>query len=297
MPGRRVGEYELRSVITTGPWGGVYEAEHPAFGRVALEVLAARFGRLPEQARRFREGGERLAGRRDEAIQRVLEGGYGGERHFIAREPLLGEPASRLLAERGPFEPAEAFRIAMRVAGALEVTHRAGLRHGAVRPSNLILDIARDRVTLVGFLFALPDVSPESGLAADASWYVAPEELRWGRPGDARGDVYALALVTFELCAGQNPFRGELGDMVRKKLATPPPSLCALRSDVPPVADQILGQALSPDPEHRFASAAAFAQALRHAFRAAPPQPPPRRATPAPLPPQAAPYQQRSGTP
>ena len=150
---------------------------------------------------------------------------------------------------------AESLRIAADVAGALAASHARRVVHGDVRPENILLS-GGDSVAVLAGLGA-------GGLTPDSP-YRSPEQLSGNLSPDARGDVYSLGLVLYEMLAGELP-----GDPV-----------VPLRAGRRPVAEDvelIVAQAIAPDPADRFESAAQFADALsgaaaeagRHVFTTA----------------------------
>ncbi|MDI1444758.1 serine/threonine-protein kinase [Polyangium sp. 6x1] len=144
-----------------------------------------------------------------------------------------------------------------------------GLVHRDVSPQNILVSVDGE-IKLIDFGVAkttsahVPrDTLP--GLVKGKMGYIAPEHLR-GQPLDARGDVYALGVVLFEMLTGRPLFRrGADVEMIRQALDAEIPPLTALRSDCPPALEAVVQRALSQDPRDRFESAAAMERALRRA--------------------------------
>ena len=94
--------------------------------------------------------------------------------------------------------------------------------------------------------------------------FMSPEQLR-GQPLDARSDIYALALVTFEVLTAQLPFRGRTkNEAMLARLTRNPTPLRDLRPDLVNGAavEAVLLKALARDPADRYRTAPAFAEAL-----------------------------------
>ncbi|MDI3284427.1 serine/threonine-protein kinase [Polyangium sp. 15x6] len=142
-----------------------------------------------------------------------------------------------------------------------------GLVHRDVSPQNILVSVDGE-IKLIDFGVAkttsahVPrDTAP--GLVKGKMGYIAPEHLR-GQPLDARGDVYALGVVLFEMLTGRPLFRrGADVEMIRQALDAEIPPLVTLRSDCPPPLEAVVRRALAQDPRDRFESAAAMEQALR----------------------------------
>jgi serine/threonine-protein kinase PpkA len=87
---------------------------------------------------------------------------------------------------------------------------------------------------------------------------VCPEQIE-DRDPDARGDLYSLGVVFFEMLTGALPFMGKtLADILAAHRSTPPPRLPEQLSAYQPVLDRLLAK----EPKDRYASAAEFLDAL-----------------------------------
>jgi hypothetical protein len=97
-----------------------------------------------------------------------------------------------------------------------------------------------------------------------------PPEQAFGRPIDRRTDLYALGIVLWEMLVGRRLFRAEsefaLLELVRQPRVAAPSTLAP---GIPPALDAVVLQALCPEPDGRFATAAALRTALYEAFPAA----------------------------
>ena len=88
---------------------------------------------------------------------------------------------------------------------------------------------------------------------------MSPEQAR-SESVDARADVYSLGCMTFEMLTGERPFPNYGIHAIA--LRTTAPSPCDVCPDLPPGLDAVLARALAPEPDDRFQSTTAFAQAL-----------------------------------
>jgi serine/threonine protein kinase len=140
--------------------------------------------------------------------------------------------------------------VAVPIADALSSAHRRGIVHGDVKPAN-ILFAADGRPLLADFDVARVLGQLSGGQLAGTAEYLAPELLDGAPPGP-RSDVYSLGVVCFEALSGYAPYAGAVDEC-----SAPVP-------DLGPLADTV-GRAMARDPRRRFASADAFARALRDA--------------------------------
>src|SRR5437660_4827829 len=101
--------------------------------------------------------------------------------------------------------------------------------------------------------------------------YMAPEQLQ-GRPSPA-SDQYALGIVVYEWLCGSCPFQGPV--VHNLQLYEPPPSLRARIPALSPAIEHVVMKALAKQPEQRFVTVQAFAQALEQASQHIQAPPPP----------------------
>src|SRR5262249_50020601 len=159
--------------------------------------------------------------------------------------------------------------VIVKMAEALDYAHARGVIHRDIKPSNILLDTESQPVLADFGIARIAQTEGESNLTATGMVmgtpaYMAPEQLNGGEP-DARSDIYALGVVLYQLLAGRAPFTGDTMAVVTAHLTKPPQALRELVGDLPAALDAVVLQALAKQPEHRFKSAAVFAQALRSA--------------------------------
>lgn len=250
-PGRRLkespaiaGEYMLGDILTVDELGVVYRAqnrtadhrlivhivgggeEHPE--RVEFERLAAGWVGLHHPLV--------LPGRR--LIREKGWVGYVGD--WVEGQSFRG------WARSGPaFE--QTLRSAAAVAEALAHLHANGVLHGDLHPENIVVHDGLPRLSHSP-LFVNHD-HPTSGA------YHAPEQLR-GLPPSARGDVYGLGIVVYELLLGGHPFAADSEElMITLKLRSEPQSPRLRWPAIPDRLDAFLIKLLATDPQHRYPSA------------------------------------------
>jgi eukaryotic-like serine/threonine-protein kinase len=182
------------------------------------------------------------------SIVRVFGGGSQGGLAFIVMELLAGSTLARYASAEHRLPEPLVLDIAAQLAQALAHAHRQGIVHRDVKPSNALFDPATRRAALSDFgLARAPDAqASRSGVFIGSPQYMAPELLA-GQPPDARSDLYALGVLSFELLAGRPPFEApSMGALLRAVAQSPPPALATLRADLPPAAAARLQSLLEP---------------------------------------------------
>src|SRR5262249_31177354 len=92
--------------------------------------------------------------------------------------------------------------------------------------------------------------------------YMSPEQCQ-AMPLDARSDIYSLAVITYQMLAGEPPFRGTMAELMKQHIEVPPPPLARKRKKIPRRMAGLVTLGLAKNPYDRPASAAGFASALR----------------------------------
>jgi serine/threonine-protein kinase len=93
--------------------------------------------------------------------------------------------------------------------------------------------------------------------------YMSPEQVE-GKPLDARSDIYSLGVTSYEMLAGEPPFRGETAlSIAVQHLHTQPPRLENLRADLPAAVCRIVHKMLEKDPGERYATGRQLLSDLR----------------------------------
>lgn len=149
------------------------------------------------------------------------------------------------------------------VSHALEVAHKHHVLHLDIKPENVLIDHT-GQVKVADFGLARLVGEGGYGVAVGGTIGYMPPEQMTGKELDERCDQWALASLTYEMIAGENPFFAnsipEAEDAIYDAEVVIP-SLCMEGLD--PAIDDILFKALDPDPQGRFDSVKDFAVALQ----------------------------------
>ncbi|HEX6433485.1 MAG TPA: protein kinase [Gemmatimonadales bacterium] len=264
--------YAIERELGRGGMATVYLAEDLKLGRrVALKVLRPELSPALGADRFLRE--ITIASRLQHPhILSLHDSGIAGQMLFYAMPYVEGESLRTRLGRQLQLEIAEAIRITMEVADALGYAHGVGVLHRDVKPENILLTADHALVADFGIAKALDSAATErlteTGLALGTPHYMSPEQASGGRTLDARSDLYALGCVLYEMLAGEPPFTGPTAQAILARHAVDPvPNLRTIRPNVPPALQRVVAKALSKVPADRFASAAAFREALERAMQ------------------------------
>ena len=171
------------------------------------------------------------------------------------------------------------------VGQALSAAHQEGVLHRDLKPENIMLETLSNgaqHAKLIDFGIAKvrdsqDDASTVLGTLAGSLLYMAPEQLL-GTPASVASDIYAFAVVAYELLTGRCPFNPDapspiaaiplLMTLQRSGQVVPPQQL---RPSVSAAAQAIVLRGLAFDPTARLADARQFGDDLAHALRGAEP--------------------------
>jgi serine/threonine-protein kinase len=278
------GRYRLDSTLGRGGMGLVYRATHIGLRRqVAVKILHPSLAASPDVKSRFER--EALAvGKVDHPncvatydVGRLPDGGL-----YLAMELLEGKSLADILEKEGQLEAGRALHILAHVLRGLGGIHAAGLIHRDIKPENIFLvqqGNDMEFAKILDFGIAKPmsgELSDDgvkltqAGMAFGTPIYMAPEQAL-GNPMDGRADLYAAAVIGYEMLCGQPPFYSEDKlEVMSMHTAKPVPPMRnrILRGGkpVPSSIEKLILRGLTKKPGDRYGSAEAFLAAVEEAL-------------------------------
>jgi serine/threonine protein kinase len=279
LVGTRIdGRYLVKGILGRGGMGVVYDGVHEQLGRlVAIKVLGAGIASDPTAVARFLREARTASHLTHGNIVDVSDlGQLPDGRPYLVMAKMIGIDLANLLVTQGPQTPLRTVELLRGAASALDLIHAKGFVHRDVKPENLMHVVREDgseAVLLLDFGIVGLISNQAARLTGEGSVFgtpaYLPPEVIGGAPPDRRADVYALATVAFELIAGRTPFSSPNPlRILPMKLLENAPSLKAVTNfNFPIELEQVLAMGLVREPEHRYASAGAFIEALAAAAR------------------------------
>ncbi len=269
---REIGDFDLRGLIGEGRYAKVYRARQSSVDReVAVKAIRPEYAHHPEFLRRFETEARVVARLEHPHIVPIYEYWRDPDGAYIAMRLLRGGSLADALS-LGPWAQDRVARLINQIAAATAAAHRVGVIHRDIKPANILLDEDGN-----GYLsdFGIAKIIGSAQTTTDDSSpatpaYTAPEILAGRRP-DGTADVYALALVAYELLAGAHPFAVDtVPAMISHHLHDALPSLHDQRAALSSAVDAVLARASAKQPEDRYDDPVTFAAELATALDATP---------------------------
>lgn len=184
---------------------------------------------------------------------------------FIVSEFVAGDTLEDKIASTEQFNTQRAARIVQQAASALNQVHQNDILHRNLKPKNIVLSVSDSGVEQVKVTdFGVFDGFEEQN--AENIAYLSPEQIAGKTPNFA-GDIYALAVIAYQVLTGRLPFEFSTEDeLLRAQKSGLSLLPTHLREDVAPHVDEILEKALSFNPAERYPKARDFGDAFYNAL-------------------------------
>ncbi|MEJ7604127.1 MAG: protein kinase, partial [Kofleriaceae bacterium] len=265
--GEQIARYRITRLLGKGGMGRVYLAVQPDIGsRVAVKVLSDEWADAPDVLERFFAEARTVSLISHENIIKVIDlDRTSTGRPYIVMEYVAGKTL-RDVIELGTAPLGGIVHVMTEVLLALDAAHRAGVVHRDLKPDNvMVTESGHAKVLDFGIAKLATDrgTRTRTGAAIGTPPYMAPEQIQ-GEPIDARTDLYAAGVMTYELVTGHRPFGGATDfQIMQEHVHRAPPSPRAMRPSLPEAFEAVILQALAKRPADRFSTARAMAHALR----------------------------------
>lgn len=273
---KKIGKYEILSILGKGAMGIVYKALDPDINR-QVAIKTVRFDLAADQSgtasseeimqRFIREA--QAAGRLSHPnIITIYDVGREKDLTYIVMQYIEGPSIQRMIAQGDRLSIQKVVTIMDQVCSALNYAHQNGIIHRDMKPGNILLD--KDaKPYICDFGVARIDTSTltQSGTAVGTPSYMSPEQVM-GKKVDKRTDIFSLGCILYEVLTGRRPFEAEsITTVIYKIINEEPPALTEVKKGLPLGFERIISKALAKDPNERYQSCSLLAADLRNLDR------------------------------
>ncbi len=212
-------------------------------------------------------------------IVRAFDAGDIDGVQYLAMEFVEGVDLQKMVGKLGPCDPELACKLIAQTAAGLQYAHSVNLVHRDIKPLNILVT-KNGTVKIVDMGLARILTADADGDSAEQLTlqqqmmgtpdYMAPEQWANAAEADGRADLYSLGCVLYFLLSGRPPFAGKETHSISRKmkahLASPAPSLQAVRQDIPKALVDLYERLLAKDVEQRPSSATEVIDAINRIY-------------------------------
>ena len=284
---KRVGNYELESLLGSGGMGDVYKGRHTQFGRLrAIKVIKPQYVAAgdSEIKQRFYQEIKAVGALEHKNIVVAIDSSSPSDQlHYLVMEYIEGVSVQDLVEQRGQLSVPDACEIVRQAARGLQYIHRNEMVHRDIKPSNLMVTlvdgegvasqpaISDEDETVEGVVKILDlglallagdgqdRLTRLDNKAMGTGMYMSPEQWKTTSV-DIRADIYSLGCTLYHLLSGKPPFAdSELRpEKAHEKSKLPP----IRTNNVPRKLWDIIEKMVAKKPENRYSTPAEVAAEL-----------------------------------
>jgi serine/threonine protein kinase len=270
------GKFKIESLLGVGGMGKVYKATQLSLDKTVCvkvlrtnmmqdETLVGRFNREARAATRLNH---------PNSITLIDFGQAADDGSlYMVMEFIAGKDLSKVIQEERPLSEERIVNIMDQVLSALADAHAAGVIHRDLKPENIMVTDLRGTKDFVKVLdFGIAKVNEPTaedagltqvGMVCGTPEYMSPEQAR-GEELDARSDVYAAAVIVYQMVVGRIPFEAPtaMGIVTKHLTETPTPPSKIEGAVISPALESVILKGMSKDKNGRQPTALALQQEL-----------------------------------
>lgn len=268
----QIGPYEILEELGRGAMGVVFRGFDPGISRpVAIKVIRPQHFASEEQTEetslRFAREANAAGRLSHPNIVIVYQLGHDRGYQYMAMEFVDGVSLNKMMSGGVAMDAEIALGLLRQIAAALDYAHAQGIVHRDVKPANIL--VRTDRVVKIadfGIAHIASQTLTQQGMTLGTPAYMSPEQIR-GSKIDGKSDQFALAVLAYQMLAGQRPFEApsEQG-LILEIISSEPKSIHVANAALPAACDAIFRRAMSKEPSERYPTCAEFVQSLSSAI-------------------------------
>jgi hypothetical protein len=259
--------YQLLESLGRGGMGEVFRGVDLATSQdVAIKFCLAHAA--PGARERFEKEAARLGRIEHPNVVRRIASGMVDSIPYLVMPFIPGTNLRQTLRDRGPWNVIKAAQLLDEVLDAVDAAHNKGLVHRDLKPENIMVTPSGRAMMLdlgVAACWSDGSAAQDASLVVGTPAYMAPEQCL-GLPAGVAADLYAVAVILFEMLSGAPPFQARTArEVLQAHVNSPIPRISLRREDVDAGWDHIIARGMAKRSADRFPDARAFQQVLRNA--------------------------------
>ncbi len=264
MIGKKILNYEIKSLLGEGGMGNVYLGVHAQLGRkVAVKMLHPKLASNSALRERFKNEASAMAHLQHPNIVALYDYMENDDGLFLIMEYVEGQELDHYIKNvTGPIGEAEIEKIMIQTLGAFDYAHSKGIVHRDIKPSNILLTKEGEVKVLDFGIAKLLDADKtltKTGTQMGTVLYMSPEQVK-GEKVDQRSDIYALGVTLFQMATGQAPYRSDTTEfeIYNQIVKDPLPKASTIYPGATDKIDAIIAKATAKDLKKRYQSCSEF---------------------------------------
>ena len=269
MIGRKILNYEIKSLLGEGGMGNVYLAEHTHLGRkVAIKSLHQQLVKNEGLRARFKKEASTMELLKHPKIVDLHDFVEEANGLYLVMEYVEGLTLDEYIRKKsGPIPYEIAIPMVLQILDAFSYAHSKGIVHRDIKPSNILITNNGD-VKILDFGIAKilnEEASPltRTGIQMGTVYYMSPEQVQV-KEIDIRSDIYSLGVTLHQMLTGSRPYDGIVSEyeVYSKIINEPLPAASKLYHGVPVFLDKVILKATHKNKADRFQSCEEFSKYL-----------------------------------
>lgn len=267
-----IGKYQVQGVLGQGGMGIVYRAFDPAIQRpVAIKTITKSTldaADLQYVLTRFRHEAQAVGRLTHPRIAAIYDYGEDADLAYIVMEMVNGQSLFHHSQHQARFGLKEVGELIRQLLDGIGYAHAQGVVHRDIKPSNILInDDGRLKLTDFGIARIDSSTLTQVGEIMGSPGYMSPEQFL-GTDIDARGDIYSVGIIAYELLTNRRPFTGNNAEVMRQVLKERVTHPSEHNPRISAQLDWAVQKALAKRPEDRFQNAKEFSDAFLRGIEA-----------------------------
>ena len=223
---RTAGPYQLLEQLGRDGLGQVFLGRSETGERVVVRLIRAELAADPAFRARLRAEVDSARKVRGVLVAPVRDADLDSDVPWLATAFVAGQPLADAVREHGPMSGRSLLMLAAGLAESLGTIHAAGVVHGNLNPSHVVL--AENGPWLTGFGLGRAAASGELlDEGGGSPGFLSPEQVLGQEAGPA-SDIFSLGAVLVFACRGQEPFGSGTSSALMYRLVNSPADLRSL---------------------------------------------------------------------